>query len=315
MDLARDGGRGTHARLALAVALGALTFAPAGAGAQSSDPLTSLPQDPASIREYWTPERMRDAVPINPLAGPLQGKRGGTIAKPVRRAGRKPNRSHGKVFFGLGGTDYVCSGTALKAPAENVVWTAGHCVYGSTGVLQEGFASNWEFVPAYRSGDAPFGEWPKAAEGLQATTQWKQSSEGCLPLEFCGDVAHDFGAANVVKLGGRTLQDRVGGRPIKFNGPRDRTYKAIGYPQDSPFNGQRMYGCNSAFKGNDSGQGNPPPMRITCDMTGGSSGGGWVAGGKVASVISYGYDSEPNNLYGPYQGSSAQALYTQVKGG
>jgi hypothetical protein len=315
--LARDGGRGVRARVALGVALGALALAPATSSAESTGALASLPQDPASVREYWTPERMRDAIPINPLAGLLEINRRGTIAKPVRRSRLEPYRSHGKVFFTLGGTDYVCSGTAIKAPAENVVWTAGHCVYGEDGLLSTGFASNWEFVPAYRDGDAPFGEWPKEPGGLAATTQWKQSSDGCLPvLSSCGNVAHDFGAANVAELGGRDLQERVGGRPIQFFGPRDRTYKAIGYPQHPSFhNGERMYACKSPYKGADTGQGNPPPMRIRCDMPGGSSGGGWVADGKVASVVSYGYDTEPNNLYGPYQGSSAQSLYNQVKGG
>ena len=297
------------ATIAAAAMLAAIAAQPTAAA-----PLHDL-KTPAEVRDYWTSERMRDAVPISPLAGVADAKRGGTIAKPVRKSRRKPNRSHGKVFFTLGGTDYVCSGTALKAPAENVVWTAGHCVYGSTGLLQEGFASNFEFVPAYRKGKTPFGEWPRANGGLQATPEWKQSSEGCLPASNCGDVAHDFGAANVVKVGGRTLQDTVGGRGIQFNGPRDRTYKAIGYPQAAPFDGEKMFACRSAYKGKDSGQGNPPPMRISCDMTGGSSGGGWIAGGKVASVVSYGYAGEPNHLYGPYQGPSALGLFNQVKNG
>jgi hypothetical protein len=313
MDRALSGGRG-RGRLAVAVTVAA---AACGVAAQpaAAEP-GGAPRDAAAIRDYWTPERMRDAVPINPLAGPLQAKqRGGTIAKPVRRSQRKPNRSHGKVFFTLGGVDYVCSATAVKSRGENVVWTAGHCVYGPTGLLATGFASNWEFVPAYRDGDAPLGEWPRRPGGLEATPQWKQSSEGCLPLTACGDVAHDFGAANVVERNGRSLQDRVGGRGIQFNGPRDRTYKAIGYPADPPFDGERMYGCRSAYQGQDNSAGNPPPMRIRCDMTGGSSGGGWVAGGKVASVVSYGYNDEPNNLYGPYQGSAAKSLYDKVRSG
>jgi V8-like Glu-specific endopeptidase len=260
------------------------------------------------VREYWTAERMREAVPPTPLAGRLEAKRRGTIAKLVRHPGRRPNRSHGKVFFTLGGTNYVCSGTAVKAPAENVVWTAGHCVYDKPSALEAPrFATNWMFAPAYREGNSKFGRW--VATDLGTTSQWANCG-----LTSCEHVAHDFGAANVARLGGRTLQDRVGGRPIQFNGPRDRTYKAIGYPLPG-FGGQHMYACKSPYRGADSGQGSPPPMRITCDMTGGSSGGGWVAGGKVASVVSYGYDTEPNNLYGPYQGASAQSLYNDVKGG
>ena len=55
-------------------------------------------------------------------------------------------------------------------------------------------------------------------------------------------------------------------------------------------------------------------MGIDCDMTGGSSGGGWIAGGGVASVNSYGYSTLPNVMFGPYQGSVAQSLYTQAAG-
>ena len=314
VDLAHERGRGRRIRLAFGVALAAAAFGaaanPAGAAAATEA------QGAAGIRDYWTPERMRDAVPPRPLVSPFQARRGATIAKPVKGYKRKPNRSHGKVFFTLGGVDYVCSGTAVKSPGENVVWTAGHCVFGATAPLQTGYASNFEFVPAYRNGNAPFGEWPRQQQnGLDATRQWRKSSEGCLPFTSCGDVAHDFGAANVVKRSGKSLQDVVGGRGIQFNGPRDRRYRAIGYPAEAPFDGERMYACRSDYEGADPAQGNPPPMRIRCDMTGGSSGGGWVAGGDVASVVSYGYGDEPNNLYGPYQGAAAKDLYDDVKSG
>jgi V8-like Glu-specific endopeptidase len=310
---ARDGGQGIRRRSMSAIALVAFAWAVPHASAQDLDPAGLVPvaQDPAQVREYWTAERMRDAIPIDSLGAiSPRAKAGSTAAKPVKHPSQKPYRSHGKVFFTLD-TDYVCSGTALRSPAGTVVWTAGHCTYGSTGLLSTGYASNWEFVPAYKHGHAPFGEWPKTS--LRTTPQWKASSDGCTALEACGDVAHDFGAANVAKLGGKTLQQRVGGRGISFNGPRDRTYKPIGFPQEPPFDGETMQFCKSAYQGADSGQGNPAPMRIHCDMTGGSSGGGWIAGGKVASVVSYGYGTEPNNLYGPYQGSSAQALFNQVK--
>jgi hypothetical protein len=56
-------------------------------------------------------------------------------------------------------------------------------------------------------------------------------------------------------------------------------------------------------------------MGIDCDMTGGSSGGGWIAGGGVASVNSYGYTTLPNVMFGPYQGTVSQSLYTQAAAG
>ena len=50
-------------------------------------------------------------------------------------------------------------------------------------------------------------------------------------------------------------------------------------------------------------------MAIGCDMTGGASGGGWVVGNAVHSVVSYGYGDQPNVIYGPYQSTEARALF------
>jgi hypothetical protein len=71
--------------------------------------------------------------------------------------------------------------------------------------------------------------------------------------------------------------------------------------------------CNSPLVYDDTSA-NPPTIGIDCDMTGGSSGGGWIAGGSVASVNSYGYRTLRNVMFGPYQGSVAQSLYTQASG-
>ena len=52
-------------------------------------------------------------------------------------------------------------------------------------------------------------------------------------------------------------------------------------------------------------------------MTGGSSGGGWIVNmkdglGTLVSVNSYGYFSQPDAMYGPYQGNAAEKLYEQA---
>jgi hypothetical protein len=56
-------------------------------------------------------------------------------------------------------------------------------------------------------------------------------------------------------------------------------------------------------------------MGIGCDMTGGSSGGGWTVGNTVYSVNSYGYSNRPNVMYGPYQGTVAQGVYNSAQNG
>lgn len=304
------GGRVRAVAAAALAAVACLAFA-------SPTAAFEVEESAAEILDYWTPERMRNAIPIGPLGiGDGRQRGNGTFAKRVRHSARAPQRTHGKVFFTLGGLNYVCSGTSVRSPSKSLVWTAGHCMYGSDNLLGSEYASRWVFVPAYRDGNTPYGRWP--ARELHAARGWRRSNQGCAPggLLGCGNVAKDFGAALVRKRGGGPkLQNAVGGRGIIFGHARDRIYRLFGYPADPPFNGEHMYRCRSQYLGADNAQGNPPPMRARCDMGGGSSGGGWVTNGNVASVISYGYADQPNRLYGPYQGPAARNLFDSAKNG
>jgi hypothetical protein len=113
--------------------------------------------------------------------------------------------------------------------------------------------------------------------------------------------------------GGATLTDTVGSRGAGFNRAAQQHYFSHGYPAASPFTGGRMYICEADLATRDNST-NPPTMGIGCDMTGGSSGGGWVVGNDVLSVNSYGYSTLRNVMFGPYQGTVAQQLYTSASG-
>jgi len=299
-------------RLLALVMATALSAAPA---AQGEDVATRLLDDSAAeVRQYWTPERMANAIPARGLSGaasPRVAPRRGSFHSRVRKVRRFPKRTHGKVFFTMNGTDFVCSGTVVDAPSRSLVWTAGHCVY-EPGLLGAGFADNWLFVPAFGpGGKKPFGEWP--ATQLATTEQW-QDAGPLLGFDF--DPTFDLGAATVARSGEKRIQRVVGARRIAFNRSRDRRYHAFGYPARQPppgFTGSRMFRCDSNYAGGDSSVGPPQPIRIHCDMTGGASGGGWVTkGGKVVSVTSYGYNNQPNSLYGPYMGDVARKLYKEA---
>jgi Ca2+-binding RTX toxin-like protein len=223
-------------------------------------------------------------------------------------------RMHGKVFFTVsGGTspgDYVCSGTALNSNNGSIVWTAAHCVWDTFG---GGYASNWLFVPAYSSGSSPFGEWP--AEELSSPSQWRSDA----------DSSYDFSAARVAKnASGQTLTEVVGGRGIGFNQGRDHQYTSYGYPAKPPpiefASGAREFYCESPLGGTDNPPGSGPNTNwIGCDMTGGSSGGGWISGGTLLSVNSYSYCDVTGTLceerlYGPYLDDVAKQLYEEISG-
>jgi hypothetical protein len=246
-----------------------------------------------TVVRYWTKSRMREATPIEQARG---AKR--LLAAYPYDSYEHPDPyppEHGKVFFTLGGVDYVCSGTALDSTNGSVVWTAGHCTNEGPGA----YATNWMFVPAYKDGTAPYGTW--TARALLTTSQWQTQ----------GDISYDFGAAVMNTTGGSTLNSRVGGRGIAFNYDRNQRFNSYGYPAAPPFTGERLWVCDAQLGTSDSTT-NPQTMGIGCDMTGGSSGGGWVVGDGVYSVNSYGYTTQPDVMYGPYQGSVAQTLYSNA---
>ena len=286
--------------LVLAVLACALVVVPAAHAARVKT--KAVAQDKAAVERYWTAERMRNAKPADKV---LAGRAPAARAAKKRTAATQipppyttaPTRTNGKVFFTDDGVNYVCSGTALLSSNRSTVWTAGHCVHDGPGT----FHTNWAFVPAYADGTRPYGTW--TARTLLTTSGWASS----------GDFSYDLGAAVVSTSGGSALTDVVGGRNIAFNYNRSQQYASHGYPAAPPFNGQRLWVCNSPLRYDDTSA-NPPTMGIDCDMTGGSSGGGWIANGSVASVNSYGYSNLRNVMFGPYQGSVAQSLYTQASG-
>jgi V8-like Glu-specific endopeptidase len=195
----------------------------------------------------------------------------------------------------------VCSGTSVRAPSKRLVITAGHCVFDAGAT--DRWATNWMFVPGKKDGNEPYGRW--TAKRLATTSGWKGG----------GNLHFDVGAAVMKRKDGRKLQNVVGGRGIAFGRGRNQTFDAYGYPAKSPFTGGRLWHCKSGNVDNDDPPGRGPrTMGISCDMTGGSSGGGWVVGGKVESVVSYGYALSIDRLYGPYFGSAVRHLYRSAGG-
>ncbi|WP_116952193.1 trypsin-like serine peptidase [Jiangella endophytica] len=242
---------------------------------------------------YWTPERMRAAVPADAtVAGDA------STASPTSRdiapaaVPENPRPQLGKVFFTVGGVDYVCSGTTTNSSNGDVVTTAGHCLHEGDGGA---FASQFTFVPAYNNGSAPYGQW--SASDLYTSSGWANS----------GDFNVDVGFAVMNEnSSGQSLTGVVGSYPIAFNLSRGLSYTSYGYPAAAPFNGQTLYSCSGTARNDPSGL---QTQGITCDMTGGSSGGGWITGGRLNSVNSYKYNNDANTMYGPYFGSTAQSIY------
>ncbi|GAB2913912.1 peptidase [Nonomuraea fastidiosa] len=273
------------------------------------------------VMTYWTEQRMESAKPLDapdPKAAPSAAEpRQGTAwtAPPTRgtagggtstQAANSPGaawtkggavaRTTGRIFFTTQGRNASCSGTAVTSANKSVVLTAGHCVK-----MNGTFHTNWVFVPGYDKGNRPFGTWP--ATRLLTTQQWNTRE----------DINFDVAAAVVAPVDGKTLVDTVGGQGVAFNQPRRRQMYAFGYPAAAPYDGSKLVYCSGqtfddVLASEDLG--------LTCNMTGGSSGGPWMLNfdestglGTQNSVNSFKYNFAPNWMFGPYFGSEAQAVY------
>jgi hypothetical protein len=304
---------------AIAAALATLAFAPS-AGADTVTMPAS--QDPAQVRSYWTPERMQSAQPLDvAAASTAAGLPSPGYARARRSRGRVvrihatrgeladfepgaettfPNLVHGKVFFTLPSLgDFACSGTVIASRLHNVVFTAGHCAYDPDTAQA---ATNWVFVPGYRDGAEPVGEFPAAT--LLTTHEW-----------VAGDFSYDVAIAQL----STPLEDLIGARGIAFNKPPNTDYEIFGYPgqPDPPYNGQRLIECNAPFYRLELASHPFSIVAYPCNMTHGASGGGWVdPAGEVVSLSSHGY-SDPaldDQIAGPFFGDVVKKLYNAAGG-
>ncbi|MFJ4819131.1 trypsin-like serine peptidase [Streptomyces sp. NPDC088801] len=293
------------------------------------------------IEGLWNPDRMREAE--EPDQGvddsDLSGDQGVTdpTPEPVEAQAVPPSYhanapTAGKVFFDSPKGSAVCSATVVKDPAHpgksNLVWTAGHCVHAGK---KGGWYRNIAFVPSYnddgrpveelenatREDVAPYGVW--WGDWAQTSDQWIEQggSTG-------GDGApYDFAVIHVTPekgSGGKSLEEMVGSAlPVDFKAPavpQVKSVTAIGYPAAPPYDGQKLYRCQDRPGRLSVTASDPTMYRVGCTMTGGSSGGGWVAtgsDGKPALVSNTSIGPVTSGwLAGPRLGGVAKGVYDSV---
>ena len=117
-------------------------------------------------------------------------------------------------------------------------------------------------------------------------------------------------SATNTNAAGQTLTSVTGSYAPLWNPRRGQVMKANGYPAARPFNGQQLYSCTGTVVQDT--YGGSTDQGLACNMTGGSSGGGWIQNGALASVTSFGYTGVKNILWGPYFGSTIQTVYNKA---
>jgi V8-like Glu-specific endopeptidase len=293
------------------------------------------------IEDLWDPDRMRDAEEPEKEVdeSDLTDDQGVTDPTPQSVEAEAVSAKYhtnvpeaGKVFFDAPEGTMVCSATVVQDPANpgksNLVWTAGHCVHaGKSG----GWYRNIAFVPSYNDSGmsaselqtatkeevAPYGVW--WGDWAQTSDQWIEQGG-----QTGGDGApYDFAVIHVTPeegSGGKSLEEMVGSAlPVDFDAPavpQVESITATGYPAGAPYDGETMYQCTDKPGRLSLVESDPTMYRIGCTMTGGSSGGGWVATGSdgqpaLVSNTSIGPVSA-GWLAGPRLGKEAEGVYQAV---
>lgn len=247
----------------------------AAAPAASGEPLGGAGRPPT----VWVPPLPDDLVnaPVdlgNPKAsGGLEnaGRGGGVFSESrvippntgqtAAAINAYPYRTVGKLFFHdpRTGQDLQCS-AAVDSP--RAILTAAHCVaHGSPFAGQRYFFTDFEFIPAYDNGEAPYGQWSTTYH-LVSNAWW-----------FSGRVPNpgDFAFLEAADQSGKTLGSVVGYLGWQTQRLRFNQFTTLGYPGnlDSGVLMQRNDAPTLNFGGNNTWiQGS--------NMGAGAGGGPWV---------------------------------------
>ncbi|UPK74517.1 hypothetical protein MU582_19075 [Nocardioidaceae bacterium SCSIO 66511] len=235
-----------------------------------------------SAAEYWTPERMANAVPgdrITRQAAKHQPSASRTAPEPTRpqlvskaalpsspdarKKKVRKSKTIGKVFFKTRkGVNMVCSGAAINSKRKNMVMTAGHCVHGGRG---KGWHKKWIFVPGYGPGNtAPNGVY--GATTKVAMKGWIKRSN------FNYDTA--LALVKPVKFTKKKLVKNVGGYGLQVGRSHKRRLAAVGYSQLGR-KGDKQTSCRKRSHRAVHGK----QIKLRChNLTPGSSGGPWIKG-------------------------------------
>ncbi|MEY9872705.1 V8-like Glu-specific endopeptidase [Streptacidiphilus sp. MAP12-33] len=243
----------------------------------------------AASAAYWTPERMRKAVPLGAAAAPgltttasastVAGAPGSVPPRPAQRGpgtAAQPaphvvyaSAAAGRVFFHnpRTGGDYSCSASALNSASRQLVLTAGHCVHGGRGGT---WMTKWVYVPDYHNGTAPYGVF--AAKSYRTFAVWITSS----------NLARDVAMVTTWPNNGRKLVDVTGGNGITWNRTRSQSVYVLGYPDNYGQAQVQMY-C----AGGTSPERGTSRLQIRCDLGHGASGGPWLVSYNTRIGLGY----------------------------
>jgi len=268
----------------LAAVIGVIVMA--AAGCSSAPP----PSHPPAGGGFWSQSRLLGAEPWR-QAGFRPGQP--TTARPS-----EPSVRVGALFEHDVSGDHFCTASVVASPGRDLLITAAHCINAGKG---GGYRQDIVFIPGYRDGQAPYGDWTPAQ--LVVAPQWANSSDPDFDVGFVVLKPHD----------GKNIQDVLGASQLGIDPGYRNLVRVTGYPAsaDAPVT------CV-----NWTSEQSPSQLRFDCDgFTGGTSGSPWVTRldpqtrtGTIVGVLG-GYQEGGSTeaiSYSSYPGEEIQRLYQQA---
>ncbi|GAA2825879.1 trypsin-like peptidase domain-containing protein [Kitasatospora sp. CM 4170] len=156
----------------------------------------------------------------------------------------------------------ACTASVVHSPRRNLLVTAAHCVQSRRIGLLDGLV----FTPGYRNGYSPYGSWP--VQSITVDPRWAAED----------DPEYDVAFVTVRAIGGREVEDAVGGNPLATGQGVGLAVSVTGYPNES----DEPITCSARTSSQ-----SPTQERFDCGgYTNGTSGSPWVTpAGAVVGVI------------------------------
>jgi V8-like Glu-specific endopeptidase len=237
--------------------------------------------------EEWKVEKALDLEDpgATGTAGVYTTYRGNTYVQMWRTF---PWKATGKVYFTRwDGTNSYCSASVISP--NNIIVTAAHCVY-DTNANQ--WQDNWTFVPAERSGNAPYSTFPWI--GARVLVAWQNASSYNAGIRY--DVA-------VIRLGNNSV-----GQPVtNYTGWLGRSWN-LGYVQNQTEIGypSNLFGTCGTFAPFTYVSHSESFLATTDVLRYGSNLGCGASGSPLIRVYAP-YQSGPNNYVNAVQSGSNNA--------
>jgi hypothetical protein len=150
---------------------------------------------------------------ITALAAILVLGNRGTVSPEAASFGGLPQV--GALFQGAWRSEpHFCTASVVDSPSGDVIATAAHCLSGD--------AKDLEFVPMYRDGQAPYGEWN--VTGAYVSQRWLLHQEPQADFAFLTVSSRDIGGKE------RTLESVVGGDQLIVGTQPPQWTVVVGYP-------------------------------------------------------------------------------------